>query len=220
MSKKIKITETELKKLIKEIINEQTQFGGGTTGGAGAGGSWGNSTKPTLPVIDFNKLPQRLGFSDIDEKKLIAAGFPSYNKDNLRTNINTSRYYPSFAEGEQQVKIKASKPPVPNYILNPKDPIEKQIKSSSSSKQQIIFKPNEKFPLKFLQKGENIRLIQYQLGMPKNLQTGNFYYNTEKYLKKVVPEYNTKTGITQEIFNKIFNIRDKSNYKPETTIKS
>ena len=82
---------------------------------------------------------------------------------------------------------------------------------------KVTFTPNDKLPLKFQQKGENIKLLQMKLNMPKNLQTGNFYTKTEEYIKKIVPEYNRTTGVTQEVWNKIFNPKAKPT-TPEQTI--
>jgi hypothetical protein len=87
----------------------------------------------------------------------------------------------------------------------------------SSANRQVTFTPNETFPLKFKQKGENIKSIQQQLNMPKNLQTGNFYTRTEQYIKNVAPEYNRTTGVTEDIWNKIFNAKAKP-ATPEQTI--
>ena len=82
---------------------------------------------------------------------------------------------------------------------------------------KVTFTPNDKLPLKFKQKGENIKVLQMKLNMPKNLQTGNFYTKTEEYIKKIVPEYNRTTGVTQEVWDKIFNPKTKPT-TPEQTI--
>jgi hypothetical protein len=93
------------------------------------------------------------------------------------------------------------------------------VNSNATPKQapKVTFTPNDKLPLKFQQKGENIKLLQMKLNMPKNLQTGNFYTKTEEYIKKIVPEYNRTTGVTQEVWDKIFNPKTKPT-TPEQTI--
>jgi hypothetical protein len=90
-------------------------------------------------------------------------------------------------------------------------------KSNSNAAPKVTFTPNDKLPLKFKQKGENIKVLQMKLNMPKNLQTGNFYTKTEEYIKKIVPEYNRTTGVTQEVWDKIFNPKTKPT-TPEQTI--
>lgn len=87
---------------------------------------------------------------------------------------------------------------------------------------KVVFTPNEVFPLKFQQKGENIRYMQAYLGMPANLQTGNFYTRTEAAVKKVFPQYKRETGVTQEMFNQITGLSSTKNVErgelPKTAV--
>jgi len=76
-------------------------------------------------------------------------------------------------------------------------------KQASSGVAKTNFIPNEKMPLKFQQKGENIKMMQERLGVKP---TGNFWTATEAAVKKAAPEYTREAGVTQEIFDKIMGI--------------
>jgi len=65
---------------------------------------------------------------------------------------------------------------------------------------KTVFVANEKFPLKFQQKGEAIKKIQTALGVKP---TGQFWTVTEKAVLAKAPEYKRATGVTQDIYNKI-----------------
>jgi hypothetical protein len=80
-------------------------------------------------------------------------------------------------------------------------------------KPKVKFVPNEVVPLKFGQSGNNIRMIQASLGVKPD---GLFYTNTDAAIKKLVPEYNRQTGVTQQIFDKILGVVAKR--APESTI--
>lgn len=133
---------------------------------------------------------------------------PSWNGDRMSEVIKLYNISP------EELAIAKASCPTSELAKNPTDALNPQ-----ANKPKIVFTPNEKFPLKFQQKGENIRLMQQKLGMPANLQTGNFYGKTEQYVKKVAPEYKRETGVIEPIWNKIFNIRSKTNMGPEKTIK-
>lgn len=80
-------------------------------------------------------------------------------------------------------------------------------------KPKIKYVPNEVVPLKFGQSGNNIKMIQASLGVKPD---GLFYTNTDSAIKKLVPEYNRQTGVTQQIFDKILGVVAKRT--PESTI--
>jgi len=82
---------------------------------------------------------------------------------------------------------------------------------------KVNFTPNEKPPFKFQQKGENIRMMQEYLGMPKNLQTGNFYNRTEQAIKKMFPTYNRSTGVNQDMFDQITGVKQSQQRKTKNT---
>ena len=80
-------------------------------------------------------------------------------------------------------------------------------------KPKVKYVPNEVVPLKFGQSGNNIKMIQASLGVKPD---GLFYTNTDLAIKKLVPEYNRQTGVTQQIFDKILGVVAKRT--PESTI--
>ena len=85
------------------------------------------------------------------------------------------------------------------------DEINKAKSSCPKKTNKLNFTPNEKFPLRFTQKGLAIRNLQSLIGL-KN-PTGNFYTVTEKALadkmKSLGLTYNRKVGVTQDIYNKL-----------------
>lgn len=70
---------------------------------------------------------------------------------------------------------------------------------------KLRFKPNEKFPLHFLDSGVLVRTLQSLIGLKKT--SGQFYTVTEKLLvdklSKLGIKYDRKTGVTQEMFTKL-----------------
>jgi hypothetical protein len=100
------------------------------------------------------------------------------------------------------------------YIVGGKE-TEYPIQGSQTPK--VNFTPNEKPPFKFQQKGENIRMMQEYLGIPKNLQTGNFYNKTEQAIKKMFPTYNRSTGVNQDMFDQITGVKQSQQRKTKNT---
>ena len=84
-------------------------------------GKGGLSTKlPSLPVIKFDKLPQKGGDNSSFKDALYSAGFPKItNQDPTINDINFSRYYDVSIDPENTFKTftKKAKAPTPNYIL-------------------------------------------------------------------------------------------------------
>ena len=85
------------------------------------------------------------------------------------------------------------------------DEINKAKSSCPKKTGKLNFTPNEKFPLRFMQKGLAIRNLQSLIGLKK--PTGNFYTVTEKALadkmKSLGLTYDRNVGVTQNIFNKL-----------------
>lgn len=58
MKKIIRLTESDLLKIVNKVLNEQSfgGFGGGSSGGAGASGSWGDNTPKPTPTPTQAKI--------------------------------------------------------------------------------------------------------------------------------------------------------------------
>jgi hypothetical protein len=91
------------------------------------------------------------------------------------------------------------------YFKVSTDEINKAKSSCPKKTGKLNFTPNEKFPLRFMQKGLAIRNLQSLIGLKK--PTGNFYTVTEKALadkmKSLGLTYDRNVGVTQNIFNKL-----------------
>lgn len=102
MPKLIRLTESDLTKLVKRVIREQQQGF-------------------KKPVIDFNKLPNGVdGRNEYHIRALRDAGFP--DRDPLQ-NMNFARYYDRQVNSNtgQYYYSKKQQAPSPNYILSPQE---------------------------------------------------------------------------------------------------
>jgi hypothetical protein len=70
----------------------------------------------------------------------------------------------------------------------------------TTPKPKTQWRLNETFPLKFADKGEKIKQMQTALGVKP---TGQFWLKTEEKIKQMNLGYDRKTGVTEDIFNKI-----------------
>jgi hypothetical protein len=204
MKKIIRLTESELVKMIGKVIKEQSQ----------------------VPMLDPTKIPGAT-FKDpspnamnpmgdptqfIQQKKLnidcVGLKLPETNKTITGINGETFKFFNNgrfndvkgqkgnYTCGNQANIINLmydSDPKAVKYFnMSPKPAAQQQTKT--------VFVANEKFPLKFQQKGEAIKKIQTALGVKP---TGQFWTVTEKAVLAKAPEYKRATGVTEDIYNKI-----------------
>jgi ribosomal protein S11 len=157
----MKINNEEKERILelhKNFIYEQKNsatYGGGSFGGAGAGGSW-DATKPTSTT---------------------------------------------------------TKPPQ-NTIINKPIIDDKNVKKKQPTYQKLNWIP-EKFPLKFMMTGPNIKKLQTVLYVKP---TGNFYVLTEKRVAQKMDllglKYDRNVGVNRDTYNKLIS-GDYGKVKPE-----
>jgi hypothetical protein len=228
MKKIIRLTESELIKMIGKVINEQQSTPEQAIAREFAGGAGGPGSN--LPVM-ANALKKIKNLTQYEEVNKILKGIngmdiAGYINDECgydnaqsvkafitilgRIGVNASaNYYKDPQKGgeyfrENSFKIIGTN--APGKVVDPKaDP--KAVKSPDKTpapkvqqQNKTVFVANEKFPLMFQQKGEAIKKIQTALGIKP---TGNFWTLTEKAVLAKAPEYKRATGITEDIYNKI-----------------
>ena len=208
MKKIIRVTESELIKMIGKVINEQANvapyynFRTGQMAGKGA------PAPAPGTAMDPNGDPTQF----IQQKKLnidcVGLKLPETNKTITGINGETFKFFNNgrfndvkgqkgnYTCGNQANIINLmydSDPKAVKYFnMSPKPAAQQQTKT--------VFVANEKFPLKFQQKGEAIKKIQTALGVKP---TGQFWTVTEKAVLAKAPEYKRATGVTEDIYNKI-----------------
>jgi hypothetical protein len=182
MPKIIKLTEGQLKKIVKNIIGEQS-----------------------VPTFQ-----QQMGTAPKVDISCIGLVSPQTFKEVIGFNKETIRFYNNarFADENGQkgsYVCNTTQKGIVNLVYD-SDP--KAIKYYNLAKapeeqpKKTVFVANEKLPLKFGQKGENIKLLQNQLGVKP--ETGQFWTKTEAAIKAKAPEYKRAEGVTEAIWNKIF----------------
>jgi hypothetical protein len=111
--KHVQLFENFVENSTKNLLNEEVTL-------QGKGGV--SSTKlASMPVIKFDKLPQKGNNNSSFLDSLYAAGFPKItNQDPTINDLNFSRYYDVEIDPENTVKkyTKKSKEPSPNYLLS------------------------------------------------------------------------------------------------------
>jgi hypothetical protein len=208
MKKIIRVTESELIKMIGKVINEQANvapyynFRTGQMAGKGA------PAPAPGTAMDPNGDPTQF----IQQKKLnidcVGLKLPETNKTITGINGETFKFFNNgrfndvkgqkgnYTCGNQANIINLmydSDPKAVKYFnMSPKPAAQQQTKT--------VFVANEKFPLKFQQKGEAIKKIQTALGVKP---TGQFWTVTEKAVLAKAPEYKRATGVTEDIYNNI-----------------
>lgn len=109
----VQLFENFIENSLKNPLNEEVTL-------QGKGGS--SSTKlPSMPVIKFDKLPQKGNDNSSFLDALYTAGFPKIPNQNPTINdLNFSRYYDVAIDPENTVKTytKKAKAPNPNYLLS------------------------------------------------------------------------------------------------------
>jgi hypothetical protein len=203
MKKIIRVTESELIKMIGKVINEQSQ----------------------VPMLDPNKIPGATFKAPapamnpkgdptqfIKQKGLnidcVGLKLPETNKTITGINGETFKFFNTgrFADvnGQKGNYTCGNQANIINlmYDSDPKAVKYFNMSPKPAAKQQTktVFVANEKFPLKFQQKGEAIKKIQTALGVKP---TGQFWTVTEKAVLAKAPEYKRETGVTEDIYNKI-----------------
>jgi hypothetical protein len=215
MKKIIRVTESELIKMIGKVINEQANvapyynFRTGQMAGKGAPAPAPAPAPGT--AMDPNGDPTKF----IQQKKLnidcIGLKLPETNKTITGINGETFKFFNTgrFADvkGQKGNYTCGNQANIINLMYDSDPKAVKYFnmtpKPEAQQKQQqtkTVFVANEKFPLKFQQKGEAIKKIQTALGIKP---TGNFWTLTEKAVLAKAPEYKRATGITEDIYNKI-----------------
>jgi hypothetical protein len=179
----------------------------------------GNNPNQLPPVTDtdyFKNYPCIKSLKTITASTGGAQGPEKMNvkfKDGGRYHFGSDGSLWSYGQRYGTFKC-STKPNTVILIVGGKE-TEYPIQGSQTPK--VNFTPNEKPPFKFQQKGENIRMMQEYLGMPKNLQTGNFYNRTEQAIKKMFPTYNRSTGVNQDMFDQITGVKQSQQRKTKNT---
>ena len=190
MKRIIKLTEEQLRNIVSKVIKEQS-----------------------APMGDPNQItPQKslnigcVGLKSPETNKVITG----INGDMVRF-YNNGRFGSVKGKGSYVCGAQAN---IVNltYDSNPKA-VSYFNMTPPVVKPKVKYVPNEVVPLKFGQSGNNIKMIQASLGVKPD---GLFYTNTDLAIKKLVPEYNRQTGVTQQIFDKILGVVAKRT--PESTI--
>ena len=190
MKRIIKLTEEQLRNIVSKVIKEQS-----------------------APMGDPNQItPQKslnigcVGLKSPETNKVITG----INGDMVRF-YNNGRFGSVNGKGSYVCGAQAN---IVNltYDSNPKA-VSYFNMTPPVVKPKVKYVPNEVVPLKFGQSGNNIKMIQASLGVKPD---GLFYTNTDLAIKKLVPEYNRQTGVTQQIFDKILGVVAKRT--PESTI--
>lgn len=190
MKRIIKLTEEQLRNIVSKVIKEQA-----------------------APMGDPNQItPQKslnigcVGLKSPETNKVITG----INGDMVRF-YNNGRFGSVKGKGSYVCGAQAN---IVNltYDSNPKA-VSYFNMTPPVVKPKVKYVPNEVVPLKFGQSGNNIKMIQASLGVKPD---GLFYTNTDLAIKKLVPEYNRQTGVTQQIFDKILGVVAKRT--PESTI--
>ena len=209
MKKIIRVTESELVKMIGKVINEQANvapyynFKTGQMAGKGA--------PPPAPAPAMN--PQG-GLNQFTQQKplnidCIGLKSPETNKTITGINGETFVFYNNgrFADvkGQKGKYVCGQYPNIINLMYDSDPTAVKYFNmtpkpAAQQQQTKTVFVANEKFPLKFQQKGEAIKKIQTALGVKP---TGQFWTVTEKAVLAKAPEYKRATGVTQDIYNKI-----------------
>lgn len=208
MKKIIRVTESELVKMIGKVINEQANvapyynFKTGQMAGKGA--------PPPAPAPAMN--PQG-GLNQFTQQKplnidCIGLKSPETNKTITGINGETFKFFSTgrFADvkGQKGNYVCGNQANIVNLMYDSDPKAVKYFnmtpKPAAQQQTKTVFVANEKFPLKFQQKGEAIKKIQTALGVKP---TGQFWTVTEKAVLAKAPEYKRATGVTEDIYNKI-----------------
>ena len=209
MSKIIRLTEIQLLKIVKNIVKEQNkgqimEFGAIPT----------VSTKSPLSCIDPKLFTQKSAdgkmFLVYDDKKLtqdsVARRVVLYSDGSGDLITGGQHNIGKWSCGNNGVEFRPnSDPKMISYLAVPS--------ASAPQPKKTVFVANEKLPLKFGQKGENIKMLQSQLGVTP--QTGQFWTKTEMAIKATAPEYKRAEGVPDAIWKKIF---PQGNRKPEQAV--
>jgi hypothetical protein len=191
MKRIIKLTEEQLRNIVSKVVNEQS-----------------------APMGNPNQItPQKslnigcVGLKSPETNKVITG----INGDMVRF-YNNGRFSSTKGKGNYVCGAQAN---IVNltYDSDPKAISYFNMTPPTVVKPKVKYTPNEIVPLKFGQSGNNIKMIQSSLGVKPD---GLFYTNTDAAIKKMVPEYNRQTGVTQQIFDKILGVVAKR--APESTI--
>lgn len=225
MKKFIRITESQLKRILDNVIVEQTTAPGTAIAApAPAAPKASNEQQIANELHDDAEGRDLKGFLENIKKINSTAVYwnvnsalkQNPNKLDLAQTINSiCNYYTDITFVKQiadylkglglnvSYQAENNKFKRDTFVLTAAAaPATAAVKSVAPQKKKYQFQPNEKFPLKFGQTGENIKMIQQQLGVTP--LTGNFWVKTEAAVKKAVPEYTRQNGISEDIWNKIF----------------
>jgi hypothetical protein len=192
MKRIIKLTEEQLRNIVSKVIKEQS-----------------------APMGNPNQItPQKsLNISCVGLKS------PETNKTITGINGETFKFFNNgrFADvkGNKGSYVCGAQANIVNLMFdtNPKAVKYFNMTPPPVVKPKVKYVPNEVVPLKFGQSGNNIKMIQASLGVKPD---GLFYTNTDAAIKKLIPEYDRQTGVTQQIFDKILGVVAKRT--PESTI--
>lgn len=199
MKKVIRVTESELIKMIGKIINEQ----GGQLANAGT------QTEPAAPATPNAMNPKGDPTQFTQQKPLnigcVGLKSPETNKTIKGFNGETFQFFNNgrFADtkGQKGNYVCGSQANIINLMFD-SDP--KAVKYFNMSpqpvKQEIKWVKNETAPYKVGQMGENIKIMQEKLGVKPD---GYFGKLTENAVIKFNPQYKRETGVDQVTFEKI-----------------
>lgn len=214
MKRIIKLTESQLRDIVSKVIKEQSapMTNPDVIPGATSKSNTNNTMDPKGGVNQFTGQ-KSLNIGCVGLKS------PETNKVITGINGDMVRFYNNGRFGSVKGKgsyVCGAQANIVNltYDSNPKAisyfNMSPQV---TANKPKVKYTPNEVIPLKFGQSGNNIKMIQASLGVKPD---GLFYTNTDLAIKKLVPEYNRQTGVTQQIFDKILGVVAKR--APESTI--
>lgn len=218
MSKIIRLTESQLKKIISNIIKENSTNNISELAFVPKTSNTQTSQSQNLPSFQ-----QQMGTISKPNVSCIGFASPATYKDVVGFNNETIRFFQTgrFADVKGQkgsfscsstqkniVEMMYDSDPTAIRYFNLEKPMEKSVPKKT------VFVANEKLPLKFGQKGNNIKLLQNQLGIIP--ETGQFWTKTEIAIKSKAPEYKRAIGVTEDIWKKIFSSGSKSPIKSVT----
>ena len=215
MKKIIRVTESELVKLIGKVINEQAAY---TPTDAGyspyynfrTGQKAGAAAPPPQPGPAMDPKGDPTKFTQQVSPNIGCIGLKSPETNKTITGINgdvikffnTGRF--ADVKGQKGNYVCGNQANIVNLMYDSDPKAVKYFnmtpKPAAQQQTKTVFVANEKFPLKFQQKGEAIKKIQTALGVKP---TGQFWTVTEKAVLAKAPEYKRATGVTEDIYNKI-----------------
>jgi hypothetical protein len=209
MKKIIRVTESELVKMIGKVINEQANVA--PYYNFRTGQMAGTAAPPPQPGPAMDPKGDPTKFTQKASPNIGCVGLKSPETNKTITGINgdTIQFFNNgrFADvkGQKGNYVCGQYPNIINLMYDSDPTAVKYFNMTpkpvaQQQQTKTVFAANEKFPLKFQQKGEAIKKIQTALGVKP---TGQFWTVTEKAVLAKAPEYKRATGVTQDIYNKI-----------------